>query len=149
MFQRSTSHKLLAFAHELVLRVAACSYDSGNNLQEDVVPKLAPSCVGWPADGKHLTNDISYDAVVAYLKSGHPVIANVMHGAHFVLVVGYDAVDGDTLYVNDPYFNIQVQVQWVRAWEAVDRSLTELSVFSFVAFADVLPLTGHRRLAHV
>ena len=35
--------------------------------------------------------------------SGAPVIANVMHGRHFVLVVGY-AGDGDTLYVNDPGF---------------------------------------------
>ena len=29
-----------------------------------------------------------------------------MNGKHFVLVTGYDAVDGDSLYVNDPYFNI-------------------------------------------
>jgi hypothetical protein len=34
--------------------------------------------------------------IVAYLKAGRPVIANVMNGGHFVLVVGYDAVDGDT-----------------------------------------------------
>ena len=39
---------------------------------------------------------------------GRPVIANVMHGGHFVLVVGYDTIDGDTLYVNDPGFDIEV-----------------------------------------
>ena len=40
------------------------------------------------------------------LEAGHAVIANVMHGGHFVLVVGYDKADGgDTLYVNDPGFD--------------------------------------------
>ena len=45
-------------------------------------------------------------ALVAMLEAGHAVIANVMHGGHFVLVVGYDKADGgDTLYVNDPGFD--------------------------------------------
>ena len=36
---------------------------------------------------------------------GQPVIANVLHGEHFVLVVGTDARAGaTTLYVNDPGF---------------------------------------------
>ena len=38
------------------------------------------------------------------LGAGSPVIANVMHGEHFVLVVGWSH-DGDTLFVNDPGFN--------------------------------------------
>jgi hypothetical protein len=39
------------------------------------------------------------------LEAGRPVIANVMHGHHFVLVVGYDGTGAtDTLFVNDPGF---------------------------------------------
>ena len=38
---------------------------------------------------------------------GRPVIANVMKGAHFVLVTGWDSANEDTLYVNDPGFNTQ------------------------------------------
>ena len=45
----------------------------------------------------------AWATLVAMLAGGAPVIANVMHGHHFVLVVGY-AGDGDTLYVNDPGF---------------------------------------------
>ena len=30
--------------------------------------------------------------------------ANVLHGGHFVLVVGWDANDEDTLYINDSGF---------------------------------------------
>ena len=37
--------------------------------------------------------------------AGAVVIANVMGGGHFVLVVGYDdAAHGDVLFVNDPGF---------------------------------------------
>lgn len=44
--------------------------------------------------------------VVELVDSHAAVIINVMHGEHFVLVVGYDrAVGGDTLFVNDPGFN--------------------------------------------
>jgi hypothetical protein len=39
--------------------------------------------------------------------AGRPVIANVMKGGHFVLVVGWDTVDSDTLYINDPGFDRQ------------------------------------------
>ena len=51
----------------------------------------------------HTKPDVAWATLVAMLGSGAPVIANVMHGRHFVLVVGY-AGDGDTLYVNDPGF---------------------------------------------
>lgn len=37
--------------------------------------------------------------------AGRPVIANVMQGHHFVLVIGWDPKDEDTLLVNDPGFN--------------------------------------------
>ena len=53
----------------------------------------------------HRTHDLTWGQVVALLHAGAAVIANVMHGEHFVLVVGVDDVlSGDTLYVNDPGF---------------------------------------------
>lgn len=39
------------------------------------------------------------------MPAARPVIANVMNGSHFVLVIGWDAVTPDTLYVNDPGFD--------------------------------------------
>lgn len=47
-------------------------------------------------------NDIPLSKVLRGLKDGRPMIANVNHGGHFVLVVGYDANNHDTLYINDP-----------------------------------------------
>jgi hypothetical protein len=41
--------------------------------------------------------------VIALLGAGEPVIANVMKGRHFVLVVG--STDDDTLVVHDSGFN--------------------------------------------
>lgn len=81
-------------------------YNQDNDLEEDVVPNINPSHISWPSDGMHTSNDIPYSGIAAYLKAGRPVIANVMDGGHFVLVVGYDAEDGDTLYINDPGFSI-------------------------------------------
>ncbi len=82
-------------------------YDANNDLEEAVVPQINPTHISWPSDGMHTKNDLPYATIAQYLKAGRPVIANVMHGGHFVLVVGYDA-DGDTLYVNDPGFSIPV-----------------------------------------
>ena len=54
----------------------------------------------------HRTNDLEWSEVVALVDNHAPVIINVMDGAHFVLVVGYDKpIGGDTLFVNDPGFN--------------------------------------------
>ena len=55
----------------------------------------------------HRTNDLPWATVVSMVEDGHTaVIINVLHGGHFVLVVGYDkTVGGDTLFVNDPGFN--------------------------------------------
>ena len=50
--------------------------------------------------------------VAALLSEGQPVIANVMHGEHFVLVVGIDPSTG-RVYVNDPGF-------WSIAYEYAD-----------------------------
>lgn len=80
-------------------------YTQGNDMEESVVPHVDPSRVQWPADGMHRTNDLSPAQVQAMLKAGRPVIANVMHGEHFVLVVGWDADNEDTLVVNDPGFD--------------------------------------------
>jgi len=80
-------------------------YDDDNDLEEGAVPKIAPDLISWPADGMHTKNDLPISAIKQYLIYGRPVIANVMHGGHFVLVVGRDAENDDTLYVNDPGFN--------------------------------------------
>lgn len=80
-------------------------YTDGNDLIEAVVPKINASHIQWPSDGMHTSNDIPVDQIRTYLKQKRPVIANVMHGAHFVLVIGWDTSNSDTLYVNDPGFN--------------------------------------------
>jgi hypothetical protein len=79
-------------------------YTSGNDLIESMVPKVAPKYVSWPSDAMHVHNDLPKSAIQGYLKSGRPVIANVMQGRHFVLVTGWDVSNDDTLYINDPGF---------------------------------------------
>lgn len=81
-------------------------YVGDNDMDEEAVPALDRSHVSW-SDGTsmHRTNDLSLADVAARLASGQPVIANVMHGHHFVLVVGTDRIAASsTLYVNDPGF---------------------------------------------
>jgi hypothetical protein len=53
----------------------------------------------------HRTNDVPLATIQALVTAGAPVIANVDEGRHFVLVVGWDAADPDTLMVNDPGFD--------------------------------------------
>ena len=77
-------------------------YDDDDDLDEAVVAKIDPR-LGWTNESMHTKPDVAWATLVAMLGRGAPVIANVMHGHHFVLVVGY-AADGDTLYVNDPGF---------------------------------------------
>eukprot|EP00041_Stephanoeca_diplocostata_P017967 m.372513 g.372513 ORF g.372513 m.372513 type:complete len:405 (-) comp20874_c0_seq16:144-1358(-) len=76
-----------------------------DDLQEGAVSRIDPGRVSWSASGMHTTNDIAFSTIIAMLHRGGPVIANVMNGGHFVLVVGYAPGDNDTLYVNDPGFN--------------------------------------------
>jgi hypothetical protein len=78
-------------------------YTSGSDLEEDVVPNIDPAI--WPLDGMHTTNDLTLDTIRGLLIHKRVVIANVMHGEHFVLVTGFSYSDPDTLYVNDPGFN--------------------------------------------
>lgn len=79
-------------------------YNQQNDLFESVVPKVNPSHISWPSDAMHRTNNLPMTAIRGYLAAGRPVIANVMHGHHFVLVTGWDTANADTLYVNDPGF---------------------------------------------
>ena len=80
-------------------------YDGRDDLEEDAIPRLAPGRVQWGAHGMHRANDVSREAALQLLRAGQPVIANVLAGHHFVLVVGVDAHDPDILYVNDPGFS--------------------------------------------
>eukprot|EP00949_MAST-11_sp_MAST-11-sp1_P002653 g2653.t1 len=79
-------------------------YVGDNNLDEAAVPKVDPQHISWGDSGMHKANDISMDAIKGSLRAGQPVIANVLKGRHFVLVVGWDEVEETKLYVNDPGF---------------------------------------------
>lgn len=76
-----------------------------DDLDETAIARLAPGRIAWTNSSMRRTNDLSWAQVVALLNAGAAVIANVLHGHHFVLVVGFDdAQSGDTLFVNDPGF---------------------------------------------
>ncbi|KAJ3431001.1 hypothetical protein M0812_02677 [Anaeramoeba flamelloides] len=76
-------------------------YDDGSDLKENVIPQIAPSKISWVGRADSLTRE----QVIEKLKSHKDiVIANVMNGRHFVLVVGYDDSDDSFYYVNDPGF---------------------------------------------
>jgi hypothetical protein len=81
-------------------------YDGSNDMIETQVPLIDPGRIVWPEDGMHRTNDLSIETIKAYIDGGRVVICNVMDGGHFVLATGVD-VDGDTVFVNDPGFNLQ------------------------------------------
>eukprot|EP00042_Codosiga_hollandica_P028586 m.151051 g.151051 ORF g.151051 m.151051 type:complete len:357 (+) comp52812_c0_seq2:78-1148(+) len=81
-------------------------YEGDNDLDEAAVPMVSPSRITWPIDGMHRTNDLPMSTIRAYLLRERVVIANVDNGAHFVLVTGYSFADDDTLFINDPYFNV-------------------------------------------
>jgi hypothetical protein len=80
-------------------------YTSGSDLIESDIPNINKTHIRWPADGMHTTNDISLYSIRALLVHKRVVIANVMHGEHFVLVTGFSYTDPDTLFVNDPGFS--------------------------------------------
>jgi hypothetical protein len=78
-------------------------------MEESAVPRINPKHCAWnDSIGMHRENDLTMAQVVASLEDGQPVIANVLKGRHFVLVVGtdYDKATGQgtTLFVNDPGF---------------------------------------------
>lgn len=100
-------------------------YTNYSALYESRIPEIDPARIVWPKDGMHTSNDISFFTIKSYLDRALPriVIANVMHGQHFVLVVGYRA-DGDTLVVNDPGFdrNTYSYSNDVVGWRLFDMS---------------------------
>ena len=80
---------------------------SENDLIESAVPALSPGHIAWNESwSMHHAADLSLPAVRALLDTGtHAVIANVLKGRHFVLVVGTSATrDSTTLYVSDSGF---------------------------------------------
>ena len=88
-------------------------YVGANNFEEDAVDRvsslLPKGSVVWPKDGMHVTNDLSIEMLREYIQD-RVVIANVLKGRHFVLVVGIAGKmslesDDYQLIVNDPGFN--------------------------------------------
>lgn len=76
-------------------------YDQDNDLEEAVVPKISPARIEWVGPKYGLT---APEVKRMLVDRTTVVIANVMKGHHFVLVVGYD--QGSTnFYVNDPGFD--------------------------------------------
>jgi hypothetical protein len=80
---------------------ANSGYVGDNDLEESVVPKINKARIEWTGKAFNLS---AAEVKKMLDDPTHIVIANVMHGGHFVLVVGYDA--GNTnFYTNDPGFN--------------------------------------------
>lgn len=85
-------------------RISVANRYVGNSsdLDEAVVPKINADRIVWPSDGMHVHNDLTPDEIAEYIgiPSGdrrdskeepgkhRVVIANVLHGGHFVLVQG-------------------------------------------------------------
>jgi len=79
-------------------------YIDGDDLVESVVPNINPSRIKWVAPYFNNTA-LSPTQLKRMLQDGQSiVIANVLEGSHFVLVVGYDSGDVNW-YVNDPGFD--------------------------------------------
>ena len=77
-----------------------------DDFEESAAQAIDPTHIRWTNSSSHRSNDLPWSAVISLVDSHAAVVINVMHGEHFVLVVGYDKrVGGDTLYVNDPGFN--------------------------------------------
>jgi len=79
-------------------------YTQGDDLEESALPRINASTVSWPSDGMHTANDLSVDIVRGYLLRGRTVVANVMNGGHFVLVVGFNYSAPTQMMVHDPGF---------------------------------------------
>lgn len=73
--------------------------DNSSSLDESIVPQVDPQHISWPADGMHKNNDLAPAEIAKYLgiapgqsqiqnQTHRVVIANVLHGEHFVLVTG-------------------------------------------------------------
>jgi len=73
-------------------------------LSEDVVPQIDPSRIKWAGMYQGGTS-VSQATLIDWLSRERIVIANVMKGHHFVLVVGWDNENKDTFYIHDPGFD--------------------------------------------
>ena len=75
-------------------------YVSGtDDFEESAAEAISPGHIRWTNSSMHRSNDLAWSEVVSLVDSHAAVIVNVMHGEHFVLVVGYDkAIGGDTLF---------------------------------------------------
>jgi hypothetical protein len=80
-------------------------YTEENDLKESVVPNVDPEHIEWV--GKILDpSQVTPKDLVAHLNNPSTVmIGNVMHGRHFVLIIGYDTNNETRFYVNDPGFD--------------------------------------------
>jgi hypothetical protein len=79
-------------------------YVEWNDLEETALQQLPGVVYVGRFDG---SSSVSFAQLRTWLQDdSHIVIANVMHGRHFVLVVGWNTVDEDQLWVNDPGFNM-------------------------------------------
>lgn len=76
------------------------------DLDESALMKVNPNRVKWGSNSMFPKNTVPLTLIRQWLLQPVPrvVIANVMQGQHFVLVVGFDEKT-DTLYINDSGFN--------------------------------------------
>lgn len=112
---------------------------TGNDFKEEALPHIDPAHISWSdAHGMHRTNDVTMAEIQESLHAGQPVIANVMNGEHFVLVVGVDKKDASNpqLYVNDPgFYRIAYNFSDVVGWR-----LFNMTSSGFSSSMDALPL---------
>eukprot|EP00033_Pygsuia_biforma_P000673 GCRY01000792.1.p1 GENE.GCRY01000792.1~~GCRY01000792.1.p1 ORF type:complete len:190 (-),score=21.82 GCRY01000792.1:38-607(-) len=74
-------------------------YTSTNDLKEEAIELLSENNIKWV--GKlHPT----CEELRKWLDAGRICIANVLHGRHFVLIIGYDNRNEDMFYVHDSAF---------------------------------------------
>jgi len=84
-------------------------YIDGDDMIESKVAEIDPQRIAWTMPSAfHRTNDLPFKNVTQLIAKGTKiVIGNVNHGGHFVLLVGWNNKDRDTIYVNDPGFDRQ------------------------------------------
>jgi len=81
-------------------------YTNDSSLYETVVPEINPDRIKFL--GSLYNNTALPPSTLRKMLDSHVVvIANVMQGRHFVLVVGYDKNSDTKWYVNDPGFSTQ------------------------------------------
>eukprot|EP01104_Vermistella_antarctica_P018493 TRINITY_DN6877_c0_g1_i3.p1 TRINITY_DN6877_c0_g1~~TRINITY_DN6877_c0_g1_i3.p1 ORF type:complete len:332 (-),score=49.17 TRINITY_DN6877_c0_g1_i3:14-1009(-) len=89
-------------------------YNLDNELIEDVIVSLSPDHITYVGAYRNTTEFTRNDIVRMLQSQTQVVIANVMHGEHFVLVVGFHPAHPDMLFVNDPGFH-----KYMYWWENV------------------------------